>query len=109
VGTVALILVLGMTLYYFIPVKTYLPLMAGSTRVVFDSCFKLPPNIPRTGIGWGDISMGNERYAGFGGVVGRMVHGVKYPGDINLELHSQFDDSRSTELDTDPLVWKYRR
>ena len=109
VGTMSLVLVLGITVYYFVPVKCWMPVMAGSTKIVFDSCVKLPSNsLPRTGIAWGDISMGNDRCAGFGSVVGQMVKGVKYPGHINEEYSSQWDYPYLTEFDTEPLVRRPR-
>jgi len=110
VGTMAMVLVFGITFYYFIPIRTWMPLMAGSTRVVFDSCFQLPnTGLPRSGIGWGDISTTNERVAGFGGVVARMVEGVKYPGLISEEPQAFLSDyPYVTEFDTEPLVRRYK-
>jgi len=105
VGMICVILVLGITIYYFIPVKTWMPLMTGSAKVVFESCFKLT-TLPRTGIGWGDISMGNERCAGFAAVVGQMAEGVRYPGQINEEYSSQWEYPHMTDFDTEPLVRK---
>jgi hypothetical protein len=108
-GTIATILVFGMTVYYFVPTATWMPLMAGSTKVVFDSCFRLPRDgLPRTGIGWGDISAGNDRVAGFGAVVTKMEEGVKYPGLISEEIQvSTFDYPYITEFDTDPLFRRH--
>jgi hypothetical protein len=105
-----MVLVFGITFYYFIPIRTWMPLMAGSTRVVFDSCFQLPnTGLPRSGIGWGDISTTNERVAGFGGVVARMVEGVKYPGLISEEPQAFLSDyPYVTEFDTEPLVRRYK-
>ena len=110
VGTLAMALVFGITVYYVIPTRTWMPLMAGSTRVVFDSCFRLPSTgLPRSGIGWGDISTEEERLAGFGGVVARMVEGVKYPGLIREEPNAYLSDYPFfTEFDTEPLVRRYR-
>jgi hypothetical protein len=110
VGTMAMVLVFGITFYYFIPIRTWMPLMAGSTRVVFDSCFQLPnTGLPRSGIGWGDISTTNERVAGFGGVVARMVEGVKYPGLTREEPQAFLSDyPYVTEFDTEPLVRRYK-
>ena len=110
VGTMAMVLVFGITFYYFIPIRTWMPLMAGSTRVVFDSCFQLPnTGLPRSGIGWGDISTTNERVAGFGGVIARMVEGVKYPGLISEEPQAFLSDyPYVTEFDTEPLVRRYK-
>jgi len=110
VGTMAIVLVFGITFYYFIPIRTWMPLMAGSTRVVFDSCCQLPnTGLSRSGIGWGDISTTNERVAGFGGVVARMVEGVKYPGLISEEPQAFLSDyPYFTEFDTEPLVRRYK-
>ena len=110
VGTIATTLAFGLTVYYFVPITTWMPLMAGSTKVVFDSCFRLPSDgLPRTGIGWGDISVGNDRVAGFGTVVAKMVEGVKYPGLISEEIQpSLFDYPYITDFDTEPLVRRHR-
>jgi len=114
VGTMAMALVFGITVYYFIPIRTWMPLMAGSTRVVFDSCFRLPTTgLPRSGIGWGDVSTGNERVAGFGGVVARMVEGVRYPGLISEEAQAFLSDypfvtDFDREFDREPLVRRYK-
>ena len=106
VGTFTCFLVFGITLYYFIPIKTWMPLMAGSARVVFESCSRLAgSDLPRNGIGWGDISYRNERLAGFGQVVGRMVEGVRYPGLISEEQTAPlFESPYGREFDMEPLV-----
>lgn len=105
VGTASTVLVLGLTLYYFIPVTTWMPLMAGSAKVVFNSCSRLAgPELPRSGIGWGDISFRKKRLAGFGQVVGRMVEGVRYPGFISDETTYGTDFPSISEFDTSPLV-----
>jgi hypothetical protein len=108
VGMIALALVVGITVYYCVPAKTWMPLMAGSTRVVFDSCVRLPRlALPRGGIEWGDISAGNKRMAGFGEMVARMVDGVHYPGLISdepsFDLYSPYS-AYVTAFDTEPLV-----
>ena len=110
VGTLAMALVFGITIYYFVPVRTWMPLLAGSTRIVFDSCFRLSSTgLPRSGIAWGDISTRDERVAGFGGVVARMVEGIKYPGLISEEPSSFLSDyPYVTEFDTEPLVRRYK-
>ena len=84
--------------------------MAGSTKVVFDSCFRLPSDgLPKGGIGWGDISVGNDRVAGFDAEVAKMVEGVKYPGLISEEIQpSPFNSPYTAEFDTDPLVRRHR-
>ena len=109
VGTITTMLVFGITVYYLVPIAAWMPLMAGSTKVVFDSCFRLPSDgLPRTGIGWGDISVGNDRVAGFGAVVAKMVEGVTYPGLISEEIQpSLFDYPHITEFDTEPLVRRH--
>jgi hypothetical protein len=106
VGTFATFLVFGMTVYYLVPITTWMPMMAGSARVVWDSCSRLAgSDLPRNGISWGDISYRNERLAGFGQVVGRMVEGVQYPGLISEEQTAPpFDYPFVTDFDTEPLV-----
>ena len=108
VGMIGIVLVVGITIYYFTPLRTWMPLMAGSTRVVFDSCVRLPrSSLPRGGIEWGDISTGNERMAGFGEMVARMVEGVRYPGLISEEpsfdTYAQYSPYVAM-FDTEPLV-----
>jgi len=104
-GSVSTVLVLGITVYYFIPVICWMPLMAGSAKVVFNSCSLLPASeLPRNGIAWGDISLRNERLAGFGQVVGKMVEGVRYPGLISAETTLLNDYPDISDFDTAPLV-----
>jgi len=104
-GTASIVLVLGLTVYYFVPVPTWMPLMAGSAKVVFDSCSRLPATeLPRNGVAWGDISFRNERLAGFGQVVGKMVEDVRYPGYISDETTFRYDYPYISEFDTAPLV-----
>jgi len=118
VGLIGLALVLGITIYYFLPVRSWMPLMAGSARVVFDSCTRLPRSaLPRTGIEWGDISTRYERMAGFAENVARMVEGVYYPGLISEEstydIYSPSFDRHShytgfvASPDTEPLVKRF--
>jgi hypothetical protein len=85
VGGASTILVLGMTIFYFVPIKTWMPLMAGSLRTVLTSCLHLPPPLPEGGIMWGDISSERERLAGFGEVAADLVPGATYPGNRELE------------------------
>jgi hypothetical protein len=104
-GTAGSVLVLGLTVYYFIPVRSWMPLMAGSAKVVFNSCSRLSMSeLPRNGIGWGDISFRNERLAGFAVVVGKMVEGVRYPGLISDETSVRNDYPHLSDFDTSPLV-----
>jgi len=82
-----------------------MPLMAGSARVVLDSCHQLPASsLPKEGIGWGDISTNIERQAGFREEIGRMVEGVRYPGIINEEQPFYDYVPYTYSIDTEPLV-----
>jgi hypothetical protein len=85
IGIVSTILVVLITVYYFLPVRTWMPLMAGSARVVFESCVRLEPNLPMEGIEWGDVSTPIERLAGFGNVARELQKGATYPGMISRE------------------------
>jgi hypothetical protein len=103
IGTVATVLVLGMTIYYFIPIRTNMPLMAGSARVVFESCRRLRSKLPRTGIAWGDIST-STWLAGFGKTVGPLIVGAKYPGVIAEEGSSESSFIYTArDAETEPL------
>jgi hypothetical protein len=105
IGMVASVLVLGMTIYYFIPVRTNMPLMAGSARVVFESCKRLPSRLPSEGIAWGDISTSTERLAGFGETVSPLIVGAKYPGLIADEMYlDEYNFMSNAEADTELLV-----
>jgi hypothetical protein len=105
IGTVATVLVLGMTIYYVIPIRTNMPLMAGSARVVFESCRRLPSKLPPTGIAWGDISTSTEMLAGFGKTVGPLIVGAKYPGVITEEGSSESSFIYTArDAETEPLV-----
>lgn len=86
VGGASTILVLGMTIFYFVPIKSWMPLMAGSLRTVLESCLYLPsPPLPKGGIMWGDISTERQRLAGFGILAAELVPGAIYPGNRELE------------------------
>jgi hypothetical protein len=111
VGLIGITLVFGITSFYFLPMNTWMPVMAGSARVVFDSCVRLPRSkLPRAGIEWGDISRANDRMAGFGEEVSRMVEGVHYPGLIseepNFDTYSPYTPF-VTYFDTEPLVRRF--
>ena len=107
-GSIATVLVFGITVYYFIPLRTCMPLMAGSTRLVFDSCVSLSgTRFPRGGIGWGDISKGNDRMAGFGPITVRMVQGVQYPGLLGEEPGYLLDYQYVSDFDSDPLFRRW--
>ena len=94
-GLLSTVLVLGMMIYYFYPVKTWMPLMAGSLLVVFEACLHLPQkagmdeslvwDLPDGGVMFGDISTARERLAGFGTVTTDLVEGAVYPSDRELE------------------------
>jgi hypothetical protein len=60
VGLTSTLLIAGITTYYLIPIKTWMPLMGGSLRVVFESCRRIGPVIPLGGLMWGDISTKKE-------------------------------------------------
>jgi hypothetical protein len=79
IGVVATVLVVAITVYYYIPVRTWMPFMAGSARVVFGSCTRLSAKLPVHGLAWGDVSTPTERLAGFGETVRPLVMGVTYP------------------------------
>jgi hypothetical protein len=95
IGLASTILVLGMTIFYFVPIKTWMPLMAGSLRIVLESCLHLPPqrmmdgniiyDVPDGGVMFGDISTEKERLAGFGVTAQDLVQGATYPSDRELE------------------------
>ena len=85
IGGASTILILFMTIYYFIPISTWMPLMAGSVKMVLESCSRLDPQLPRGGIMWGDISTNQRRLAGFGPVVDLLVEGATYPGNRVME------------------------
>jgi hypothetical protein len=108
IGIVAAVLVLAITIYYFIPVRTWMPLMAGSARVVFESCVRLDSaSLPVGGVAWGDISTTTERLAGFGEIVGPLVKGVMYPGLIVEEHRDNSEYMFRVESDTEPLFRRY--
>jgi hypothetical protein len=71
VGVYALVLVLSLIVYSFIPAfRTRMPSMAGLKRRILESCSFLPETLPEKGIAWGDISTSTEWIAGFGETVG---------------------------------------
>ena len=73
------VMILGMTIHWFIPVRTRMPLMGGSAYAVLDASSYLQEPLPRDGIQWGDISTVSERIAGFGQSVGDLEDGAEYP------------------------------
>jgi hypothetical protein len=107
IGVVATILVLGMTIYYFVPIRTWMPLMAGSGRVVFESCVRLEATLPAKGVMWGDISTRHRRLAGFGQVADELAEHAYYPSDRNNEpeyLRHRGSIYSFADSDTAPLV-----
>ena len=80
-GTLAGIIVLGVSIYYLIPFRPSMPLMGGNANVVFCSCIALSADLPRGGIQWGDISSDRERLVGFGEKTGPLVEGITYPSN----------------------------
>ena len=89
-----------------------MPLMAGSGRVVFESCVRLGSTLPVSGIMWGDISTRSSRLAGFGEVALDLIPGAKYPGEIATEPpHVRYRRSHlsfSGESDMEPFLDRYR-
>ena len=85
IGGASTILILAMTIYYFVPIKSWMPLMAGSVQIVLESCSRLEAQLPKGGIMWGDISTRDRRLAGFGPMADLLVPGAFYPGDRSLE------------------------
>jgi hypothetical protein len=127
VGGASTLLVLGITIFYFIRFKTWMPLMAGSLRIVLESCRYLPTpkdldgriTLPKDGIMWGDISTQTERRAGFDADASPLVTGAIYPDNRELEaIHirrlpvrdrgsiSTFDQDEY--YDKDPLMGRRR-
>jgi hypothetical protein len=82
IGLASSILVLGITIYYFIPRKTWMPLMGSSAKLVFESCKGLSWPLPRHGIAWGDISTLTEYRTGFSENVLPLTVGIIYPSTI---------------------------
>ena len=84
VGIASLLLVLSTTIYYFIPIATWMPLLANSAGLVFESCEMLSAiDLPDDGlVAWGDISTRNMKLAGFGLDVKRVENGIIYPSVI---------------------------
>ena len=110
-GATSTVLVLAITVYYFIPIRTWMPLMAGSGRVVFESCVRLEPTLPISGVMWGDISTRTIRLAGFGEVALDLLPGARYPGERALEEpHIRFKRSHLSyggESDMEPFLGEY--
>ena len=75
----AMSLILGITIYYIIPFRSWMPFMAGSARVVFASCCALPKDLPVDGVMWGDVSDEWGRLAGFGENAKGIQAGEIYP------------------------------
>ena len=59
--------------------------MAGSLKIVFESCQRLPERMPTGGVMWGDISTDTKRLAGFGPLADLIVPGAYYPSNRLLE------------------------
>jgi hypothetical protein len=83
IASTTFVLLIGLSVVYFIPFRSQMPVMAGSARVVIDACCKLRLPLPDLGIQWGDISTIDQRIAGFGEDVGKLEKGVSYPGPRN--------------------------
>jgi hypothetical protein len=79
IGVMSTALILGITIYYIIPFRSWMPFMAGSARVVFASCTALPKDLPVDGVMWGDVSDEWGRLAGFGEYAKGIQKGEIYP------------------------------
>jgi len=79
IAVMGLAAVLGITIYYVLPFRSWMPFMAGSARVVFASCCALPKDLPVDGIMWGDVSDEWGRLAGFGENAKGIQGGEIYP------------------------------
>jgi hypothetical protein len=104
VGAVATVLILALTIYSFVPIRTSMPLMGGSTRMVIESSRMLITPLPEEGVAWGDISRSGIPMAGFGEDVGPLVEGA-----VNVsgkEEESEIDARRgySSHSDSRPLI-----
>ena len=82
IAVLAGIVILGMTMYYITPFRSWMPFMGGSARVVFASCTALPKDLPEDGIMWGDVSDEWGRLAGFAenarGLQAREIYPMRY-------------------------------
>ena len=85
-GIIATVLVLGINIPYFVPIRSWMPLLGGSLKVVLHFChplsFEKEGGLPEGGIAWGDISTASQRRAGFGEKVSPMTENVDYPKEI---------------------------
>jgi len=72
-------LVLTITIIYFLPQRSPMPVMCGSARVVLASCYSLV-ELPEDGIMWGDITISgsSKRKAGFSWTAGAIREGELY-------------------------------
>lgn len=80
------LLVSAVTILYFIPIVTWMPLMGGSVRVVLYFASRLEPMLPAGGIAWGDISSQSVFLAGFGDSPKEMHHDIVYPSVIDTRV-----------------------
>ena len=104
VGAVATVLILAITIYSFVPIRTSMPLMGGSTRMVIESSRMLTTPFPEKGVAWGDISRSGIPMAGFGEDVGPLVEGTVYVS--GKEEGSEVDARRgySSHSESRPLI-----
>jgi hypothetical protein len=73
-------LILIITIIYLLPMRTVMPVMASSARVIMASCCKLT-DLPPEGITWGaitDLSEPSRRKAGFASTASEIVEGEVY-------------------------------
>lgn len=74
------VLVIVISIIYFLPIYTRMPVMASSARVIMASCCRLT-ELPPDGIMWGDIthlSGSSKRKAGFSSTAGEILVGETY-------------------------------
>ena len=79
ISLITVTMLIAITIVYFYPFPSEMPVMAGSARVVLDACCQLELPMPEGGIKWGDISTPSQRIAGFGEEAGKLTEGVSYP------------------------------
>src|SRR5208282_6866393 len=99
-AVMAMSLILGITIYYVIPFRAWMPFMAGSARVVFASCCALPKDLPADGIMWGDVSDEWGRLAGFAENAKGIHAGEIYPERFKRTTPHPSKDSTSDRPQT---------
>ena len=103
IAVFASLLILGVTIYYVIPIRSVMPFMAGSARVVFASCTALPRDLPKDGIMWGDVSDEWGRLAGFAENAKGIQLGEIYPERNKRTTSQTFGDRPLTAYSLRPF------